>query len=248
MPSDRFKREDLEIHNAYTKDIGSLSDSKLAETDKASRDWFPKAPTYPLPGESTLAWNKADWTIATSRCALLVHDMQGFWVERLEDPELLVANISRLITSAREKGIPIVYSLGERVRNKAERGLSLDLWGPGICSVSDVLESDAGIIPELAPTQSDYCVLKSKYSAFYDTGLEKILRKTARDQLIVSGLFAHHGCLATALDAFMRNIQVFMVADATGDYTRAQHEMALAYVAETSGVISTTNIAVGQLG
>jgi len=45
--------------------------------------------------------------------------------------------------------------------------------------------------------------------------------------------------LLTALDAFMRNIETFMIADATADYSKDEHLMALRYVAETSGVIST---------
>jgi len=37
----------------------------------------------------------------------------------------------------------------------------------------------------------------------------------------------------------MRNIETFFVADALGDYSLDEHMMAIEYVAETSGIIST---------
>ena len=52
-------------------------------------------------------------------------------------------------------------------------------------------------------------------------------------------MYANHGCLATALDGFMRSFQVFFAADATADYSRSAHIKAIEYVAETSGVITT---------
>lgn len=200
-----------------------------------------------MPGEDACKENKADWTLDRSRSALLVHDMQTFWLDRFVDPKPLVQNIARMVRVARSHDIPILYSKGEKVRNRAERGLALDLWGPGINTREGISDADADIVPELAPMATDYCVTKAKYSAFFETDMAKILRSTGRTQLIVTGVFAHHGCLATALDAFMRNIQVFMLADATADYTIEQHEMALAYVAETSGIISTTSRALKEI-
>lgn len=223
-----------------------LVDPGLVDEASAS-SWFPKVPPYPLPGDSMLDANKADWRVTPRSAALLVHDMQKFWVDRFEDPSIVVQQIARLITACRQHDVPVVYTVGEKVRNRAERGLSLDLWGPGISSVGGVTDQDAAVLEELAPQQQDYVVQKAKYSAFYDTDLEKILRTTGRSRLIMTGIFAHHGCLATALDAFMRNIEVFFVIDATADYSRDDHDMALRYVAETSGVLTTVEQVVSQL-
>lgn len=43
--------------------------------------------------------------------------------------------------------------------------------------------------------------------------------------------------LATAIDAFSHDIQVFLAADAVADFTLRQHEFALEYVAQRCGVV-----------
>ena len=225
-----------------------MIDSKIRlVNDTPASSWFPKVPPYPLPDEELLSLNKAEWKVRARSSALLVHDMQKFWVDRFEDPSSVIAGIERLIAVCRAYDVPVIYSVGEKVRNRAERGLSLDLWGPGISAVGGATDIDASVLNNLAPQDQDYVVTKSKYSAFYDTSLEKILRATGRSQLILTGIFAHHGCLATALDAFMRNIEVFFTVDGTADYTLEDHEMALKYVAETSGVLATIDSVTSQL-
>lgn len=215
--------------------------------ESSAVSWFPTIKPYELPDANILSTNKAAWSLASRKSALLVHDMQKFWVDRFEDPSKVVDAIGELIHLCRTFDIPIIYSVGEKVRNRAERGLSLDLWGPGISTAGGVSDQDAAIIDTLMPQKQDYIVQKQKYSAFYNTDLENILRTTGRSQLIVTGIYAHHGCLVTALDAFMRNIEVFFVIDATADYTRADHEMALRYVAETSGVLTTVRDVTKQI-
>lgn len=193
---------------------------------------------YPLPGEECLSLNKVQWRLDPRAAALLIHDAQNFWIRRFEDAETLVGRIVRLRDTCRRAGMPVIYTRAERARTAAERGLALDLWGPGIGEVEGARDDDTEIVPALAPADSDYVIEKPKYSAFYDTPLERIFARTNRRQLVLCGVYAHHGCLLTAADGYMRNYQVFSVADAQGDYSRADHEMALGYVSEVCGQLS----------
>lgn len=58
------------------------------------------------------------------------------------------------------------------------------------------------------------------------------LAEAKRDQLIVTGVYAHIGITATALEAFQREVQPFLVADAVADFSEAQHWAALIQMAD----------------
>jgi bifunctional isochorismate lyase / aryl carrier protein len=52
-----------------------------------------------------------------------------------------------------------------------------------------------------------------------------------RDQLVGTGVYAHIGCQATAVEAFMRDVRAFLVADAVAEFSRRHHDQACEYVA-----------------
>lgn len=179
--------------------------------------------------------NRVNWRVDPARSALLVHDMQRYFVRAFElerdgqplpgaQINIAIANIRRLLDAAHVANIPVYYTAQPPRQNPADRRLLTDFWGDGLQD-----DENARILDELAPTEADTVLTKWRYSAFVRSPLEEQLKDLGRDQLIIGGIYAHIGCLTTALEAFMRDIQPFVVADALADFTAEEHRMACEY-------------------
>lgn len=207
---------------------------------------IPAPISYPLPTE--LPANTVDWAVRPDRAMLLIHDMQEYFLQPyVRDaaplPEV-VANIARLRAACDAAGVPVVYTAQPGDQDPHERALGIDFWGPGLRDDEAVTR----IHPDLAPAAGDAVLTKWRYSAFARTDLRERMRRAGRDQLVVTGVYAHIGCLTTAMHAFMEDVQPFLVADAVADFSAADHAMALSYVAGRCGSVVTTDAAVDAVG
>ena len=214
----------------------------------STKNHFPKIPSYDLDFAKYLELNRCQWTVEPAASVLLIYDMQTWYVNRYEDPSRLVGNIKRIKSAADAVGVPTVYAEADPVHNLAERGIARDLWGDGIGAVKDAQADDNQIYGDLTPSSSDFLIRKRKYSAFFETDLESLLRRMNRSQIILCGNYANHGCMTTAVDAYMRNFKVFFMADALGAFDAAAHDMALRWVADTSGQVTLTEQVIAEMG
>lgn len=102
------------------------------------------------------------------------------------------------------------------------------------------------IIPDLDLRADDQIVDKTRYSAFYGTWLEAYLRRTGVEQVVICGVMTNCCCESTARDAFMRDLDVFVVADAMATETRDLHAASLASMAHAcSSVLQVDELAPG---
>lgn len=201
---------------------------------------LPAIAPYLLPIAADMPRPRGPWQPQRDRLALLVHDMQRYFCRPYADGAPLapaVANIARLINAARAADMPVFYTAQKGDQFRPDRGLQADLWGPGMSAIPD----HEAILPDLAPAPGDTVLVKHRYSAFQRTNLETLLRARGRDQLMICGIYAHIGCLATAVEAFQRDIEAFAIADAQADFSRDKHDLAMSWVAATCGVPMTTD-------
>ncbi|AWN30109.1 isochorismatase family protein [Streptomyces sp. NEAU-S7GS2] len=196
---------------------------------------LPTIPSYPLPAQETLPGNTARWRPSADRAVLLVHDMQRYFLAAFPDPlrSELVHNAAQLRKRAAAAKVPVAYTAQPGGMDAQQRGLLRDFWGPGMRTAPE----DRDVVPELAPEQGDWEFTKLRYSAFFRSGLLARMRQARRDQLVLCGVYAHIGVLATALEAYQHDIQPFLAADALGDFTEADHRLALDYAARRCGVV-----------
>lgn len=208
---------------------------------------IPRIAPYVLPTPTELPKNKVDWSPDSARAVLLVHDMQTYFVgfyDKTQSPmREVLENVVRLREQCAVHGIPVVYSAQPGDRGVADRGLLDDMWGPGLTAQP----TQESITEELSPRAGERVMRKIRYSAFQRTELLSLMRDSGRDQLWICGVYAHIGCLFTAGEAFMNNIKAFMLADAVGDFSRAEHEMALTYVATRCGRVVPSQVIMDAL-
>jgi bifunctional isochorismate lyase / aryl carrier protein len=198
---------------------------------------IPKIDPYPLPGTECLPRNAVSWRPDAARSVLLIHDMQRYFLRAFDAASCplpaLLENIAELREECRRLQVPVVYSAQPGGQIADERGLLMDFWGAGLSADLD----STSIVESLSPGSEDKVITKRRYSAFHRTELLEYMQCAQRDQLIICGVYAHIGCLATALEAFMIGIQAFVVSDAVADFSEARHGMALEYVAARCGCV-----------
>jgi ureidoacrylate peracid hydrolase len=94
------------------------------------------------------------------------------------------------------------------------------------------------IIPELAPQAGDVVVRKHRYSGFYETELDAVLRGFKAKYLIVTGCTTSVCVEATIRDAMYRDYACLLLSDCTGQpafpgSTHSNHEASLLLMARS---------------
>lgn len=194
--------------------------------------------SYELPTLSLKRPEVERWEINPSNCVLLIHDMQRYFVTPFAEPlqDRLIGNIRRLRDWADAQEMRVIYTAQQGSMTREERGLQRDFWGNGMARVA----ANVTIVDPLAPRTCDWTVDKWRYSALIGNDLLGRLNAARIDQVIITGVYASVGILATALDLFGHDLQPFLVCDAMGDFDAVSHERTLDYAASYCARILTT--------
>ena len=173
------------------------------------------------------------WSLDAHRCAVLVHDVLPYYLTVLDPAlrEALVGKIEALVTNSVAADVPILASAPRPANELQQRGVGGRLWGLGP-SANEAATSALTSLPS-----ETVWVRKRSLSAFYATDLDVELRRRGRDQLLVVGVFASGGVVATSFDALARDIEVFVIGDAVADYDQGVHRLALNQVARSTGQV-----------
>lgn len=209
---------------------------------------IPRIASYPMPSAQDFPVNKVDWTLDASRSVLLVHDVQQYFLDFYDQTQApiptLIRNCKALIDQAHALGIPVYYTAQPGDQTQEHRQLLTDFWGKGL-SADPALTK---IIDPLQPKNEDTVLTKWRYSAFKKSDFEQQIKQANRDQLVICGVYAHIGCLLTAAEAFMLDIQAFMVGDALADFSREEHDLALKYATGRCAKVMDTQTVINALG
>ena len=85
-------------------------------------------------------------------------------------------------------------------------------------------------IDELRPQPEDYIVVKPRFTAFYGTNLEAILKTLGTETILVGGISTQRSVEGTARDAKNRDIQCVVVSDCCTAGELDVHQMTIDHV------------------
>jgi len=165
------------------------------------------------------------------RMSVIVVDMLNDFVTgalKCERASKIIPSIQRLLDVARKKKISVIYVSDAHLPGVDNE---LKLWPPHAI----VGTKGADIIEELKPVQGDYALQKRRYSAFYETGLDPLLRELKIDTVVLVGLVTNVCIQHTAADAFFRGYRIIVPEDCVEATTEEAQKTAINYLKTNYG-------------
>lgn len=175
--------------------------------------------------------------LVLDHAAVLVVDMLEDFVYGVLTCERAVAIVpatARLLDAARETGHPVIFCNDCHLPG-IDRELTI--WGDHAIKGT----KGAEVIPELKLCDKDYVVPKRRYSGFFQTDLDILLKELGVDTVIVTGLHAHMCVRHTSADAFQLGYDVVVAKEATDSFTEQDYLYGLDYLKTCYGADAYSN-------
>lgn len=142
----------------------------------------------------------------------------------MADYDRRLAGAPRLVEAARAAGVPVIFVQEAHRRDLVDFGRELD-GAEGI----HLLEGDPGteIAPSLGVRPDDYVIRKRRYSCFFGTELEILLKGLGADTLILIGGHTDVCVHYTFVDAHQHDYFCRVVEDCVAGSGLEAHEASL---------------------
>lgn len=163
--------------------------------------------------------------------AILVVDMLNDFVTgalKCDRGLAIVNQTAKLLDAARKYHVPVIFCNDAHLRNIDHE---LKLWGDHAIAGT----KGAEVIPELHVSEKDYIVPKRRYSGFFHTDLDLLLKELGIESVILTGLHTHMCVRHTAADAYCLGYQIIVAKDATDAFTEADYLSGLQYLKDVYG-------------
>lgn len=167
------------------------------------------------------------WDLATETKALIVVDMQngflrpdGFMAKaglNIDQCRAAIGPNQKVIAACRAAKIPVIFTRYTLRPDYKDAGLLGEIYPALRESGAMVVGTrDWEIAEELKPLAGDIILDKQRYSAFYNTNLEVLLRGLGVTLLVVTGVTTNICVESTVRDAFFRDFKVTVLEDCVG--------------------------------
>lgn len=193
-------------------------------------------------------YNRHAMQLNVQHSVLLVIDMQRFFLDPASPTFTcgglaVLPAVRKLIETFRRRRRPVIYTRHVHHPNDLDSGIT-GWWWEGKCLEGS---KESEVHDELTPLPNEKVVLKHRYSAFFDTDLETVLRCMKVEDVVICGIMTNMCCESTARDAYYRDYRVFFPADATGSINEAMHLASLLNLAFGFAYVTTADTITEQL-
>lgn len=139
----------------------------------------------------------------------------------------LCLSINELTAIARACGYPVIW-----VRQEFEPDLSDAMLDMKSKNIHMFIKGTAGprILDELERSTADLEVVKKRYSMFFQTDLDALLRRLGTDQIILAGVNTHACIRVAAIDAYQRDFEVIVVRECVASKDAHHHDVTMDYL------------------
>ena len=186
------------------------------------------------------------WKITPENAALIVVDMQNIWVHPrgaryLPMSEDIVPRLQELLSFCRAKQVPVIYLHTTKRPDLADAGIFADIKPQTHDADNEWSNFEGSVGAEfyepVRPAGQDILVKKFRYSGFYGTQLENLLRALRRDTIAITGVATNVCCDSTARDGAMRDFRVLFLADCNASFSQEEQEATLQNFDKHFGVV-----------
>jgi len=186
-------------------------------------------------------------SLDAARTAVLVVDMLNEFCKEggamvLPGSERLYAPQKMVIATARERGVPVIWVVDchrEKLRRDRE-------W---LKRAPHCVEGTWGaeIVPDLEPKKEEMRIQKHRYSGFFQTDLDLVLKDLACEQLVIFGVVTNICVRSTVHDAFFNGYEVVVPEDCCAATGPREQESSLYDIATHFGTVSDAASVVSAL-
>jgi len=138
------------------------------------------------------------------------------------EADAVVDKAAALLSLARKHGCLVIFIRHSYRKGKPDNNLSsmrsCCVEGTGGDEIDERLRVDE---------KADYVIVKRRYSAFYGTDLDLVLRERGIKNLLIAGLKTNNCVHATVLDAHYRSYDTVVVADCIATNDKEAHRVYL---------------------
>lgn len=189
-----------------------------------------------LPKHQNTVWQSSH-EIDLKKCAIVVIDLLGGSLGNIPVLDEAVKNAVLIVNKARELNIPVIFSCDAHIKGLDKE---LELWGEHGIKGTEAAKP----LAVFNVTEKDFIVSKRRYSGFFQTDLDLLLKELGVDTLIAFGADTNICVLQTLASAYYLGYKTIVPADAYATFLIGKQEDGLDYFSRCydSRVIDTKTL------